>query len=73
MSQFGMQMPGGMQRRGPSLNVYIGLLLGAVVALAAACITLYIQGGKIGPEGNALGVHPTESGSVKADKIKFGN
>lgn len=73
MSQFGMQMPGGMQRRGPSLNVYTGLLLGAVVALAAACITLYVQGAKIGPEGNALGVHSTEGGAMKADKIKFGN
>ncbi|MEZ6233444.1 MAG: hypothetical protein R3B68_04575 [Phycisphaerales bacterium] len=61
MSQFGMQMPGGRARRGSSPDVYTGLLFLAVAALAAACVVLYMAGSKVGPEGNALGMH--EAGS----------
>lgn len=60
MSQFGMQLPGGQVRRGSQMNVYTGVLLCAVVALAAACVALWMQGGKIGPDGDALGVQGTD-------------
>lgn len=70
MSQYGMQMPGGMQSRGPSMNVYTGLLLGAVIALAAACVTMYMQGAKIGPKGDAMSTHPHEEG--KTPKVELG-
>jgi hypothetical protein len=56
MSQFGMQLPGGQVRRGAGMNVYTGLLFCAVVALAAACAMMYMQGSKLGPDGNAFGV-----------------
>lgn len=54
MSQFGMQMPGGRAKSTPTLNVYTGLLFLAVAALATATAIVWIQGGKIGPDGNAL-------------------
>lgn len=63
MSQLGMQLPGGAVRRGPMMNVYTGLLLCAVVALAAACLVVYMQGAKLGPEGNAFGIQ--KAGDVK--------
>lgn len=57
MSQFGMQMPGGRAKSTPTLNVYTGLLFLAVAALATATAIVWIQGGKIGPDGDALGMH----------------
>lgn len=57
MSQFGMQMPGGRARRGSSPDVYTGLLFLSVAALVAACLVVYFAGARIGPEGNALGMH----------------
>lgn len=51
MSQIGMQMPGG-GRRSASMNIYTGLLALAVVALASACVFVYVQGGKIGKAGD---------------------
>ncbi len=56
MSQFGMQMPGGQARAKPGPDVYTGLLFLAAVALAAACVFVYIQGQKVGPNGDALGI-----------------
>lgn len=52
MSQFGMNMPGGQARRGPTLNVYTGLLFLAVVALAAACGFMYVGAAKLGVNGD---------------------
>lgn len=57
MSQFGMQMPGGRAKSTPTLDVYSGLLFLAVAALATATAIVWIQGGKVGPEGNALALH----------------
>jgi len=57
MSQFGMQMPGGRAKSTPTLNVYTGLLFLAVAALATATAIVWIQGGKVGPDGNALALH----------------
>jgi hypothetical protein len=51
----GMQMPGGM-KRGPALNVYTGLLFLAVVALATACVFMYVGAAKLGPNGDPLGI-----------------
>lgn len=56
MSQFGMQMPGGRMRRAASPDVYTGLMALAVVALLAASILVYLQGAKVGPDGNAIGL-----------------
>lgn len=70
MSQFGMQMPGGNLQRGPSMNVYTGLLAAAVVSLLAACVYVAIEGGKIGPDGNAFGVHQYDS-AKKAYDLKL--
>lgn len=56
-TQFGMQMPGGRGAGGSSLDVYTGLLLLAVVALGVACAVVFLQGGKIGKDGSAIGLH----------------
>ncbi len=69
MSQFGMQMPAGTLQRGPSMNVYTGLLFLAVLALVAASAFVFVQGAIIGPEGNALGVHPVEEGKPVQVKL----
>ncbi|HMN39598.1 MAG TPA: hypothetical protein PKE29_02055 [Phycisphaerales bacterium] len=71
MSQYGMQMPAGQMQRGASMNVYTGLLFAAVVALLAATIFVFMQGQIIGPEGNALAVHPQASPGGPYD-IKLG-
>ncbi len=65
MSQFGMQMPGAQVKRGASMNIYTVLLLGALIMLGAATAFVYLQGAKIGPDGNALGLHE----SPKAVKL----
>ncbi len=57
MSDMGMQLPGGAMRRGPVMNVYTGLLLAAVVALAAGCGFVWFQGGKVAPDGTPLSIH----------------
>jgi hypothetical protein len=51
MSQFGMQMPGGIQKRKPTPNIYTGLLFVAVAVLGAACAIVYINGAKVAPGG----------------------
>lgn len=64
MSQFGMQMPGGQLRRGPTMNVYTGMLFLAAVSLAAACIFMYVAAAKVGKDGNAFGIQtPSKGGS----------
>lgn len=69
MSQYGMQMPAGSLQRGPVMNVYTGLLFLAVLSLIAACAFVFVQGALIGPDGNALGVHPTEAGKPVQVKL----
>jgi hypothetical protein len=51
MTQFGMQMPGGQMQRGPSMNIYTGLLALAVLGLLAASVYVYIQAAKVSPTG----------------------
>ena len=62
MSNFGMQMPGGRQVRGKSVDVYTALAFVAMVSLAVAVGVLVRAGMVIGPEGNPIGVQ--ESGRV---------
>ena len=69
MSQFGMQMPGGQVSRGKDVDVYTGLLLLAAAALLAACGFLFVQGGKIGVNGNAFEVHTDDA--VKSGQLKL--
>jgi hypothetical protein len=59
MSQFGMQMPGGQMQRGPSLNVYTGLLALAAIALIAAAAYVFVQAGKVGKDGSPFGLQTT--------------
>jgi len=70
MSQIGMQMPGGQLQRGPSLNVYTGLLAIAALAMVAAAAFVAIEGGKIGPNGSAFATHPRDA-NTKAYDIKL--
>mgnify|MGYP000352282303 CR=1 FL=1 len=51
MSQYGMQMPGGQMQRGPTLNIYTGLLALAAAALLAASGYVWIQSAKVSPSG----------------------
>lgn len=60
MSQFGMQMPGGM-RRGPSINVYTGLMAIATIALAAACLYLALGPGAALGNGNPFAVRESDA------------
>jgi hypothetical protein len=65
MSNVGMQLPGGQVQRGPSMNVYTGLLLLAVLALAAASVMVYMSAGKVGKEGKPFGLQDTGRVQVK--------
>lgn len=61
MSQFAMQMPGAQRARSAPLNVYTGLLLAAVMSLAAAVGFVVYAGMQVGPgEGPmaAVKLHP---------------
>lgn len=55
MSQFGMHLPGGQAQRGSSMTVYTGLLFLAVIALAGACVFVFMNGKDVGKDGDALG------------------
>jgi hypothetical protein len=59
MSQ--MSMPG-LKRRGPEMNVYTGILAFAVMALAIACGVMWVQGSKIGADGQPFGLQ--EKGKI---------
>lgn len=52
MSQLGMHMPGGSMQRRPQMNVYTGLLFATMVALAAACVFVWMQASKVGKNGS---------------------
>jgi len=67
MSQMGMQLPGTQRKRAPVINVYTGLMMCAVVALAAASFVMFRAASAIGPSDQgvmgALKLHP--KGQVK--------
>ena len=60
MSQYAMNMPGGAVQRRASMDIYAGLLLPAVVCLAAASIFVWLQGAKIAPDGQPLKLHESK-------------
>lgn len=66
MSTFGMQMPGGRARRASLPDVYTALLGIATVALLIACAFVYVQGGKIGANGSAIGIQ--EEGNIAIER-----
>jgi hypothetical protein len=68
MSQYGMQMPAGQAQRGPTMNIYTGLLFAAVVALLAASVFVYTQGKLIGPGGDPFSIHKLN----EHEALKFG-
>lgn len=72
MGRLGMQLPGAVRRATPVPNIYTALVFAAVVALTAACIVVWVNGSRIGPEGNALGVHPPASEGRPAE-IRLGS
>jgi len=76
MGQFGMNLPGGRRMVGSaSPGVYDGLLAAAVVALAAACVVVWMQGSIIGPDGSAIGTHPRDAstGELNPKEPKLAN
>lgn len=71
MSQMGMQLPGAQRKRSPSINVYTGMMLCAVAALAAATALMFLAASRIGPDEGPMGalkVHP--KGSLKLPAAK---
>ena len=57
MGQMGMQMQGGgMRKRGASPDVYTGLAFVAVIAMAAACVFVYLAATKVGVDGSPFGM-----------------
>lgn len=66
MNQFGMQMPGGKSRRGASPDVFTALLFLSCAALLAACVMVFMQGSKIGPDGSAFKIQ--EEGRISLPK-----
>lgn len=72
MSQFGMQMPGGQLQRGPSMNIYTGLLALAVVGLLIACVYVgFVQGPKVSPTGQAWDLQQSGVSTNGEPNIKF--
>lgn len=63
MSQFGMNMPTGRVKRGPSLDAITALVGLAVLCLAAACLVVFVAGSKVGPDGSAFGLQ--KAGEIK--------
>ncbi|MEO1129089.1 MAG: hypothetical protein AAFX05_05190 [Planctomycetota bacterium] len=64
MSQMGMQMPGRRRQTTATPNVYTGLLLASVAALATAVVFVALAGMKIGPGGDVMGafkIHPPDA------------
>jgi hypothetical protein len=72
MSQYGMHMPAGQSQRGPTMNVYTGLLFAAVMALLAASVYVYVQGKEIGPRHDPLSIHKAKV-SGTGYEIDLGN
>jgi hypothetical protein len=70
MNQFGLNMPGGQMQRAPSMNLYTGLLALAVLALAAACVLVYLQNQKIGPGGSPFATHAYDP-ATKTFKVQL--
>ena len=71
MSQMGMSMPGSQRGRRATMNVYTGLMLGAVLCLLAAVIVVAMQGALIGPGGgimSAFKIHDPKSTKLDLGK-----
>ncbi|MFT5424793.1 MAG: hypothetical protein ACI89L_002595 [Phycisphaerales bacterium] len=63
MSQFGMQMPGGRGRSGPTPDVFTALMFLASIAMLVACGVLYWANTKVAPTGNPFSVQ--QAGEIK--------
>ena len=71
MSQFGMQMPAGRVRRGPSIDAMTALAGFAVLCLAAACIVMWSAGSKVGKGGFVFGIQ--DAGKIDLPKSADGS
>ncbi|MFG0305517.1 MAG: hypothetical protein ACF8Q5_04815 [Phycisphaerales bacterium JB040] len=56
MSQFGMQMPGGRGRSGPTPDVFTALMFVASLAMLVGCAVLYWANSQVAPSTNPLSV-----------------
>ena len=56
MSQFGMQMPGGRGRSGPTPDVFTALMFVASIAMLVACGVLYYANSQLAPNSNPFDV-----------------
>lgn len=66
MADFGMQMPGGRARTGPTPDVYTALIFLGVVALIAACAVTYIAASQVSPEaGQPFAIQPENPSQVR--------
>lgn len=58
--QFGMRMPGGRARSTPEIDIYTGLMFLSFVLLILAIVVVYMQGSKIGKDGQAWALQDSE-------------
>jgi hypothetical protein len=65
MSELGMQLPGGQLHRGASMNVYTGLLLMAVAALAVAAVFVWVNASQVGKTGDPFGLQTANQIQLK--------
>jgi len=56
MSQFGMQMPGGRAKSGPTPDVFTALMFVASLAMLVGCVVLYLANAQVAPSSNPLSV-----------------
>ena len=61
MSQFGMQMPGGRAKSGPTPDVFTALMFVAMLAMMVGCGVLYWANSQIAPTANPLSVQKPNS------------
>ncbi len=56
MTQFGMQLPGGKQKKSGSPDVYTGLALVTLVFVIVAIGVMFVSGSKVGIDGNPFSI-----------------
>jgi len=61
MSQFGMQMPGGRAKSGPTPDVFTALMFVASIAMLVGCGVLFWANMKLAPDGNPIKVQDPQN------------
>ncbi len=65
MSQFGMQMPAARLKRGPSIDMYTGLLALAAICLAGACFVMARATMAVSPDGGLFTLQDKSGGKIQ--------